>query len=49
MKSILLTKNSGLDTFGRLPLTPYALSAFTIVKDEMRKTLQYAFVQAITK
>ena len=37
MKSILLAKNSILDTFGRLPLTPQVLSAFTMVSNEMWK------------
>ena len=31
-----------VNTFGRQPLTPQVLSAFTVIRD----TLQYAFVQA---
>ena len=39
MKLILLTKNSSLDTFGKLPFTPYVLSASTIKSDKMQKYL----------
>ena len=36
MKLILLTKNSSLDTFGKLPFTPYVLSASIIKSDKMQ-------------